>query len=145
MPFRIALITSLTIAACMAVPLSVNAVSSPGTEEVVDSDDPDPGSDTVPIAEPTVAEAPRIGPVGEVSHPSIAAAPPHGSSEPSLSGVGLAAAVIAGFVPACWVMARSSRRRRAGPNSDAQRGSDDDDDLFDDDLDAANSGAFGAV
>lgn len=157
MPLRIALVASLTIAACMVVPLSVNAVSTPGSEEVVDADDPGPSSDSVPIAEPAYVDNARdreatIDTAGDTAErssplPYGVSMMPDTISTPSLSGVGLAAAVLAGFLPACFVMARSSRRRRAGPlrGMSSFGGPEGEGDRLDRQLrDSAGSGAFGA-
>lgn len=110
MPLRIAIVASLTVAACMVVPLSVNAVSSSSEDMSESADDPDPG-DAVPIIGPIDASAPRDGTMGARASKA--------GHRPSLSGVGLAAAIIAGFLPSFLMMARSSRRKRAGPASGA--------------------------
>lgn len=84
------------------------------------SDDADLGSsDVVPIAGPADAAIDRAGTVGlktsiSAARPGIAGAREH---LPSLSGAGLAAAILAGFLPAIIMMVRSHRRRRAGGNS----------------------------
>jgi hypothetical protein len=112
-------------------PLSAHAMSS--------SDDADlASSDTVPIAGPTGAAVTRAGTVGvktsrPESQPGLASASAH---LPSLSGVGLAAAVVAGFLPAIVMMVRSHRRRRAaGHQGPAGAGS----------LRADDSATFGAA
>src|SRR5690554_367439 len=102
MPLRIAIVASLTIAACMVVPISVNAVSSGKEDLAENADDPDPG-DAVPIIEPIDASDTRDGTMG--ARASTA------GHRPGLSGVGLAAAIVAGFLPSFFMMARSSRRK----------------------------------
>lgn len=122
MPLRIAIAVTLTIAACastsLVAPLSAHAMSS--------SDDADLGSsDTVPIAGPTGAAVTRAGTVGvNTSRPESPPALSGASAQlPSLSGVGLAAAIVAGFLPAIVMMVRSHRRRRAGgPGSASDAG-----------------------
>lgn len=115
MPLRIVFVVALTFAACtsLVVSSSAHAMSS-------SSDDADLGSsDVVPIAGPADAAIDRDGTVGlktsnSAARPGIAGAREH---LPSLSGAGLAAAILAGFLPAIIMMVRSHRRRRAGGNS----------------------------
>lgn len=133
MPLRIAIVVTLTLAACtsLAALSSVHAMPS--------SDDADlASSDAVPIAGPTDAATSRAGTVGLKTSradalPGLSEATAH---LPSLSGVGLAAAIIAGFLPAVIMMVRSHRRRRASGHGGAQVG---------DTLHADDSASFGAA
>jgi hypothetical protein len=134
MPLRIVFVVALTAAACtsLVAPSSAHAMSS-------SSDDADLGSsDTVPIAGPTSAAVTRDGTVGlktstSEAHPGISGAREH---LPSLSGVGLAAAIVAGFLPAIIMMVRSHRRRRAGGSSGSSAAGP---------LHAGDSATFGAA
>ncbi len=113
MPLRIAIVATLTVAACMVVPLSVNAVSSSNGETIAENaEDPDPGGDSVPIVS-SVYPSKSIKDIAEISanNASIHAAGYQGNS----SGIGLLTVIIAALLPSLFMMARSSRRRRDGP------------------------------
>lgn len=118
MPLRIAIVVTLTIAACtsLVAPSSAHAKSSSDDTELS-------SSDTVPIAGPTDAATSRAGTVGLKTSRADALPGLSGATDhlPSLSGVGLAAAIIAGFLPAIIMMVRSHRRRRAGGAQVANR------------------------
>jgi hypothetical protein len=113
MPLRIAIVASITIAACLVVPLTVNAVSPSGGDRVSESaEEPDPG-ESVPIIEPAGAAA-SSDRTGGVQKSTVGAAGAAGY-DPQISGMGLAVLIFAGLLPSLLMMLRSSRRRRAGP------------------------------
>ncbi len=126
MPLRIAIVASLTLAACMIVPFTVNAVSpSSGANDaaVAGSDEPD-SSDPVPISEPAGADDSVHGTAGYVATVTVAkaAGAPGYPRERSLASLGLL--ILAGFLPALMMMLRSSQRRRAGPHLSPDLSSD---------------------
>lgn len=108
MPLRIAIVASITIAACLVVPVTVNAVSSPGGEDSLaeNAEDPDPG-DSAPIQGPI-----GVTPAGD--HTMGVYIPTVGSRTQT-SGTGLLAVIVAFLLPSLYMIVRSNRRRRAGP------------------------------
>lgn len=115
MPLRIALVASLTIAACIAVPFTVNAVSpAAGGEHSASAEDPDPG-EPVPIRQPARAGGAPVG--AELSAAGFHASYDAGyiGATPKLSRASLAMFIIAGLMPAFLMMMRPSHRRRSEP------------------------------
>lgn len=116
MPLRIAFVASITIAACLVVPVTVSAVAGPGGASASESiDDPDPG-ESVPIGKPTGVHRTDDSAVGVPTNirPSTKIATAgYGSPQPSTrSSVGLIFLIVVGLLPSLLMMMRSSHRRR---------------------------------
>ena len=108
MPLRIAIAGAIAIAACVVVPVSVNAVSSAEDGQAAGVED----------AEPPEPE-PRPSPAAAITADGFAGASIHSAGYGvTRSWTILLMLIAAGFVPAVILIARSTARRRAGPEDD---------------------------
>jgi hypothetical protein len=104
MPLRIAIAGVIAIAACVAVPISVSTVSS-GSEAAASTEGGEP-----PEPYPSTAPAATIASDG-LAGATVSAAGYNATRSWSV----LLVLIAAGFIPSLLMIARSTRRNRAGP------------------------------
>jgi len=105
MPLRIAIAGAIALAACLVVPMSVNAVSSQDgkADTVEEADPPEPDPSIAPVTAALASDGVRGANISAAGYGA------------NLTWLTLLTIILAGFVPAVIMMVRSSHRTRAGP------------------------------